>query len=1169
MNTAVLKDFATSARATLNEQMLTRIAHLRTGTGAALEYPREIAMLNAAVERHGPEGAAEIAAYTWFNRLTAARYMDVRGYSGVFRIVSPEPGSVFALPEILTRAHAGEFPDDLVPTDTQDAVNELLSGRRISPDADLEAYTLMLHAVFRAWNNPLPEVFPAAVDWIRLLTPVDILAPSSVRADAVAAIDNDTCTDVEVVGWLYQYYNAELKARINESKVPIDAAELGPVTQLFTPHWIVRYLVENSLGRLWLRSRPSSGLRTHMDYYVEPVAGQDDTGAVVTCPQEIRLVDPACGSGHLLTYAFDLLYRIYEEEGHPPSRISALILRHNLCGLEIDARAAQLASFALAIKARERDPRFLTRGIQPNIVHLTPIEFSDDEAEAVVSAIADLNPAADTASIAHLLHTFTNADTFGSLLRVDTTTVESLAAELDALENGKHALYTHHAINRLTMLVRQARALVDRQYHVVIANPPYLGSGNMGYQLKNWVEKNYPTAKADLLTAFMVRATEICIPSGHWGMVVLPSWMFLKTFAKFREFLLRTQRVESFLHLGRGLFGSDFGSDAFTMTNTPAPHDYRATYRRLFEEHVQVRKPEIIEALFKNRGYNRFETRQTDLALVPESPIVYWLSDAMKAVFGQGTRLADIASPRQGLATADNDRFLRYWFEVSSDGIGFGMSSRREAQESCRKWFPHNKGGSFRKWWGNQDYVINWEHDGKELLDFRPRAVIRNPDYYFKPCVSWSRVSAGFPSFRSFPHGFTFNDVAPSISMTADEQLTLHGLLNSSVATATLAILSPTLHFEVGHIANLPVLPIDPAEVARIVEELISTYRADWNDYEISWSFEMNPLVAISANGGRLDELARIHWKNAVTAARGAQELEERNNIYFADLYSLRTEVSCEVPLNRVSLTQNPYFRYAPTKGGSRTEGEYRALFDRDLAKELLSYAVGCIMGRYSLDRPGLVLADAGATLDDFDRLVPNARFRPDTDGIIPITAESYFEDDIVIQVRMFLDVAFGRQYVDANVAWLEQALGNGNRMPLRKYFLEKFYDDHVKMYSKRPIYWQASSQKGGFNALFYIHRYTPATLGVLHQTYAEEHQAKLSARVDTIEHALGSAGKAESAKLVKERDGLRAQIREVRGWIQDHLFPLASAEIPVDLDDGVKRNYPKLSGVLRKVSGL
>ncbi|MEV5836773.1 BREX-1 system adenine-specific DNA-methyltransferase PglX [Nocardia sp. NPDC052112] len=1170
-NTAALQSFATASRRSLNEQMRARITQLLDNPHAALEYPREITMLKSAVAGGGVDGAAEQAAYTWFNRLTAARYMDVNGFSGLYRIVSPEMGSASALPEILTRAHAGEFPDE-VPDDVRSAVIDLLSGTRVSQDRDLEAYTLLLQAIFRAWHAPMPEVFPAAVDWIRLLTPVDILASNSVRAQAVQIMDDEACENVEVVGWLYQFYNAELKAQINDAKTPIDAAELPPVTQLFTPHWIVRYLVENSLGRLWLRSKPSSGLRDSMEYYVDPVPGQADTGVTVSSPEEIRVVDPACGSGHMLTYAFDLLYAIYEEEGRRQSTIPQLILRNNLRGMEIDTRAAQLASFALAMKARRLDRRFLTRDARPDIIHIEPVSFTEDEVQVIVDAVAHEDAAVDRVALVRLLYSFTDADTFGSLARVDGDVVASLEAQLKALEHGTHGLYIHRAVDRLKTLVHQAKSLVDSQYHVVVANPPYLGSGNMGSLLKGWIEKNYSDAKGDLLTAFMVRATEISVPSGQWGMIVLPSWMFLKTFAKFRGWLLKTQRIESFLHLGRGLFGSDFGSDAFVMTNAPASPGYGAIYRRLFEEHVQVRKPEVIEALFKSSSYGRFVTLQSDFSLIPDLPIVYWLSDAMKDAFTKGVRLSEIASPRQGLATADNDRFLRQWFEVSSSHIGFGMANGFEAKESGLLWFPYNKGGAFRKWWGNQGYVVDWQNDGHAIRNFvdasgKQRSRPQNTDLYFKPCISWSNVSSGPPSFREYPSEFIFSHVGQAVFASSTEMIYLMGFLNSSICEKMLAVLSPTLHFEVGHIANLPILPADPRAVAGMVEELVSLFRADWNDYETSWHFERNPLA--SCGHGTLESHAETIWDRAISNTHSAQKLEEKNNSYFASLYGLEGEVATEIPLSRISLARNPYFRYAPAKNSSLSDREYREMFDRDLARELISYAVGCIVGRYSLDRPGLVLTDATSAISDLDSRVLNSEFSASVDGIIPITAERYFEDDIATRLREFLSAAFGAEHVDANVSWLENALGSGKPMPLRKYFLDKFYSDHVQMYSKRPIYWQVSSPKGNFNALFYLHRYIPATLGLIHQNYAEEYCIKLEARVEHIDHALLTAPKGEATKLRKEREQLGVELREVRTWIDSHLFPAATAEIELDLDDGVKQNYPKLAGVVKKVSGL
>ncbi|MGQ4599528.1 BREX-1 system adenine-specific DNA-methyltransferase PglX [Nocardia sp. R6R-6] len=1179
-NTAALKTFATSSRTTLIEQMRGRVKQLLDNPKAEAEYPHDVRALRNAVNEHGLAWVADTAAYTWFNRLTAARYMDANGFSGPFGVVSPAAGSASTLPEILTRAQAGEFPDEVAPH-VQASVVDLLTGRRTSTDPDAEAYALLLSAMFASWHKPMPEVFPAAVDWIRLLTPLDMLAPTSVRARAVEVMDAAACENVEVVGWLYQFYNSELKDQINDSNVAIDAAELPAVTQLFTPEYIVRYLVQNSLGRLWLRSRPSSGLREHMEYYIEPVAGQEDTGVTVSSPEEIRVLDPACGSGHMLTYAFDLLFRIYEEEGYTPSSIPQLILTHNLRGLEIDERAAQLASFALAIKARDKDRRFFARRnsddqpVQPDIVRVTPLEFDELEAKLITGAVAPEK----RDKLARLVHSFKYADTCGSLIRVDP---DALAFLVDAIEGyeepdaeqGIASELEFELMEKTRVLGRQARALADNQYHVVVANPPYLGYNNMGAELASFAQKQFPDTKPDLYAMFIERNTELATPTGSVAMVTMHSWMFLTSYKKFRANLPEWGHLSSMAHLGTRGFDS-IGGEVVQTTAFVIDVEARTTqlgrFVRLVEGRNELEKADRLRSLVCSvREPLLFTASMDDFAVVPDSPIVYWLSSGMKAAFSKGTRLAEVAAPRQGPATADNDRFLRQWFEVSGDRTGFGMSSREEASESGRKWFPHNKGGSFRKWHGNQDYVVNWEDDGKELWDFRPRSVIRNPDFFFKPCVSWSNVSTGAPAFRFYGSQFIFSHVGQAAFAHQHELPALIGFLNSAVSERLLGVLSPAMHFEVGHISNLPVVPSDSALVEPIVSELISLFRIDWNDFVHSWDFEASPMVAIGP--GALEAHAKSRWDDALANTKRAKELEVANNRYFAELYKLEDEVECEVPLSRISLIQNPYFRYAPTKGATRTEDEYRTLFDLDLARELVSYAVGCMMGRYSLDKPGLILADAGATIADFDEIVPTARFRPDADGIIPITAEHYFEDDIVARMREFLAVAFGKENVEANVAWLEYALGSGKRKLLRDYFLKDFYNDHVKMYSKRPIYWQVSSNsktEKGFNALFYLHRYTPATLGLIRENYANQMTDKQQARLETIEHALPTAGKAEATKLSKERDLLTTQRREIREWINTKLFPLSTAEVELDLDDGVKKNYPKLQDVLRKVSGL
>ncbi|MDV6281504.1 BREX-1 system adenine-specific DNA-methyltransferase PglX [Rhodococcus jostii] len=1170
-NTTALKAFATSSRITLIEQMTGRVKQLLDDPKVAAEYPRDVRALRDAVDEHGLAWVADTAAYTWFNRLTAARYMDANGFAGPFGVVSPAVGSASALPEILTRAQAGEFADG-VPAQMQASVVDLLTGKRTSTDPDAEAYSLLLSAMFASWHRPMPEVFPAAVDWIRLLTPLDMLAPTSVRARAVEVMDGDACENVEVVGWLYQFYNSDLKDQINDSNVAIDAAELPAVTQLFTPHWIVRYLVENTLGKLWLRSRPSSGLRDHMRYFVDPIEGQDDTGVTVSSPEEIKVLDPACGSGHMLTYAFDLLFRIYEEEGHSRSSIPQLILTHNLRGLEIDERAAQLASFALAMKARDKDRRFFTRRlnddqpVQPDIVRVTPLDFDETEATMITGAVAPDK----RSELARLLHSFKDSDTFGSLIRVDRDALDSLAVairgyeEPDA-EQGIASEIEFRLMEKARAVGKQARALADSQYHVVVANPPYLGSGNMGGLLKNWVGKHYPDAKSDLITAFMARTSELCIRSGSWGMIVLPSWMFLTSYASFRAWFLLGRSIISFLHLGRGMFGSDFGSCAFTVTNGAAPSGYKGVYRRLFEQHVEVRHPAIIDDLFLDASHNRFEMSQQDFFSIPEAPIVYWLPVSTRSVFRDNPRLGDRFNVRRGIDSGRDALFVRYWHEVS---LGDVMLSA----DSDRTWHPFNKGGSYRKWYGNSWFVLNWGSGGRDIRRFAQEGAnrgtrIQGLDVFHRPSVSWSNVTSGRPSFRSFPAGYTFGSTGPSIDAGGGNG-DLVGFLNSSSAEHIIAAISPTIHLEVGQVSNIPIMEWDPAVVAPTVADLLCIFKQDWDCSETSWEFGNLPVFG----PGVLEELAESRWSDSLNVTNRAQDLEESNNRYFANLYGLVGDVECEVPLSRISLTQNPYFRYAPTKGVTRTDDEYRTLFELDLARELISYAVGCMMGRYSLDKPGLILADAGATITDFDAKVPNARFRPDADGIIPITAEHYFEDDIVSRMRGFLSVAFGKENVEANVAWLEFALGSGKRKSLRDYFLKDFYNDHVKTYSKRPIYWQVSSNPKtdkGFNALFYLHRYTPATLGIIRENYANQMTDKQQARLETIDHALLSAGKAEATKLSKERDQLTAQRREIREWITNKLFPLSTAEVKLDLDDGVKENYPKLKDVLRKVTGL
>ena len=1158
IDTRTLEAFAASARSQLMAEVEARLtAVLSPASTAREEFPSAIKALEKRIRHHGGDAAGrrrvvEEQAYVWFNRIVALRFMDANGYTSP-ALVSPDGGATVGQPAVLAAAKRGEFDQQVFGS--TERITGLLNGTITSPAPQEEAYGLLLRAYCANWNRTMPFMFAPDGDYTTLLMPADMLADSSVRAQAVRALTAEMCQDVEVIGWLYQFYIAERKAEVFagfRKNQKAGAAEIPAATQLFTPDWIVRYLVENSVGRLWMLNHPTSHLIEKMDYYVEPTGSETDF-LRITEPEQLTVMDPCCGSGHMLTYAFDLLYAIYEEEGYAPSEIPTQILTHNVYGTEIDPRAAALAAFALMMKARARQRRFLRDPVLPNIRVIEPVEFNATELNQLAGTEDD------TQAGRHFWQSFIHADVLGSLIAPDAAALPGAKERLASLIADTLDVSDLHV--RAEQVVVQAEYL-SRFYAVVATNPPYMGSGNMGQVLSSWVRKHHPRAKSDLITVFMERACELCSPGGVWAMINLPSWMFLKSFTQFRKELLRNTTINSLIHLGRGIFGSDFGTVAFTTTNSTATHENTAIYRRLFEAHVEVRSLETIKQLFLNRTFGHYELRQEVLLTLPGSPIAYWLSPAMTRAFTVGKPLGEVAEPKVGLQTGDNSRFLRQWFEVSRSRTCFDADSRETAATSGAKWFPHLKGGEFRKWWGNQNYVINWEHDGAELWDFRPRSVIRNPDYYFKPAVSWSRISSGDPAFRITSEGFIPNDVAPVIPALEANAHRVLSFLNSSCAHGILESLAPTVHFEVGQVSELPLIDAttstpDPT----IAQRLISLLRNDWNAYETSWDFRTSPLIQRSRSGGSLHDALECWWQDSLHAAHEAQDLEIENNRYWAEVYGLQDEVPIEVPLSRVSLTSNPYFRYAPSKGTVRADEEYRRLFAGDAVRDLISYGVGCLFGRYGLDTPGLILADQGSSIQDFLNVVPQPTFSPDEDGVIPITSGEWFADDIVTRFRSFLAAAFGKEHLEANLRLIEDSLGKS----LRQYFVKDFYKDHCRRYSNRPIYWMVSSRpdnKASFQALIYLHRYTPDTLNTVLGDYLREFQAKLRSEVGHLERSKTVADQ-------KRADTYRKALTDCEDYERDTLFPLASRRLPIDLDDGVLVNYLRFGQALQKIPAI
>lgn len=1178
MNTSKLQAFATDARRQLMNAVQARLdAALVPNSDAQVDDPRAFDFLQREIGQAGGgvEGRRHVVeryAYRWFNRIVAFRYMDVHGFTGT-PVVSPAGlTSTNGLPEVLAAAKRGEYDSRVFSLRVNDKAKEriegLLSGSIMTDDPQGLAYGLLLQSECRFWNRNLPFMFEnvgkeaGRVD--ELLMPADLLAEGSVLRNAVEAMTPEDCGvddpsgNVEIIGWLYQYYISERKNEVMDGfkkNHKAGANEIPAATQLFTPDWIVHYLVQNTVGRLWMQSHPDSQLHKNWDYYIWPSendsVGNEDILAIRT-PEDLTVCDPACGSGHMLTYAFDLLYEIYEEEGYAPSDIPSLILKHNLYGMEIDERAASLAAFALTMKARSRSCRFFKKQVEPNIQHISPIAFKEDE-------VAELNDLYQVNLDSMVWNTYAKADVYGSLIQPPQELVDLAASVEDAEDEA--TLFDTFLRERTKEVFAQTRCLA-RKYAAVVANPPYMSA-----ELKQFVQDRYEDGKADLFAAFIYRLFDLVPDHGQLGFMTPYVWMFISSYEKLRQRIIQREHIGSLIQLEySGFEGATVPICTFTLEKGYSSK--KSAFVRLSDfvgaKQQGPRALEIIGAHNNEQSAHSdmrkyfFEVSQREFAQIPGSPIVYWLSKSMLDTFAKNKALKEIAEPRQGLATADNARFVREWWEPSNYKTGFDCESREKAVESGAKWFPYNKGGEYRKWYGNQEFVVNWENDGKELEDFRPRSVIRNPKTYFRPSISWSKISSGAPAFRYFPQGFIYDVAGTSIFCTNEQRKGIIAYTNSSLAYAQLTAIAPTLNFEVGQIAALPIVNNDSKDAERNVDDLIAVSKADWDSFESSWNYHQFALLD-SKQGAQCNDLLedavlhlREYW-NRVSEEQHQREI--RNNELVADAYGVRDDVPCDVPLERVSLKRNVAFSYSKD-----TPEVCNEKFAQDVVKELISYAVGCMFGRYSIDKPGLILASQDETLDDFHAQIPNPSFEPDEDNVIPVTETDCFEDDIVTRFRRFLSVAFGKENLAANIAYIEQVLGKS----IRKYFVNDFYNDHVKMYSNRPIYWQYSSQtnnKGAFKALVYLHRYTPKTTSTV-LNYLRDYINKIADIADSLEHSDRAADQKQAAKL-------RKAVLECKDYEDQTLYPLATRNLEMDLDDGVLVNYLRMGKALRAIPSI
>lgn len=1211
MDTKSLEKFAQTARRQLHEQVKAKLEQvLRTDSPELRAKAKVVADLNKEIAQSSRQEVVERVAYTWFNRFCALRYMDANRYTRL-GIVSPAPGN--SQPEILQEAKAGHIDSDLTEYVDSQRVLDLLSGRLPSADGQAEAYRLLLVGSCNQYNKVMPFLFQKIDDYTELLMPDDLLSSGSVLAAARDVLTEEVCQDVEVIGWLYQFYISEKKdeidAKVNKGgKVEVD--ELPAKTTLYTKHWVVRYLVENSLGRLWLLNRPHSKLSEKMAYYVS--TGEPDTSFLhVNSPEELTLCDPAVGSGHILTYAFDLLYSIYEEEGYNSTDIPRLILQNNLFGMEIDERAAALAAFALVMKARFNDRRFFRRGVTPKITVISPVAFTESELDTEVAALIPLltgswqekpqqmalletdkkqltltdasGMKALRDALRHDLNLFSEANNFGSLLRplLNVSQLTLLHDHLSAnAPTGQLQIFDQQRRQKVVRAIAQAISLA-RLYTVVVANPPYLGK-SMNTQLNQFAKKDYPDSKGDLFAMFIERGLELTFPKGYNAMVAMESWMFLSSYEDLRNKLLAKSTINCMVHmpyLGKGgtPMGINFGTAA-TVFKNQLQENFKGhfTYVRYYETNE-----DFIPYEFPVQNERLATADTADFKKIPGSPIAYWIGKSARTAFDEGKKLSQYAEPRLGMATGNNAEYLRLWQEVSQIHTGIDIESRVAAKQSRKKWFPYNKGGDFRRWYGNNEYVVDWWNDGYRLQTTLHPSGKRiwahnfNLDYIFKPSITWTFVSSFAFGIRQSPSGFLFDVGGSSAFPSKDDLNIITGFLGSKLSLLFLKALNPTMNFQPGNVGDLPIVELendrDREKVESIVNQLVSQSKKDWDSYETSWDFSTLPLLKTGQPHTSLVAAYAILCQQWQIATLKMQQLEEENNRLFIAAYGLHDELSPDVPLSEITLTCNPYYRY----NANKTEAELDTLLLADTMREFISYAVGCMFGRYSLDKPGLILANQGETLADYLQNVfgdpsfsphPTA-FLPDADNAIPMLDGDWFPDDITERFKKFLRITFGEEHYAENLAFIESALGRD----IRNYFLREFYDHHVKMYKKRPIYWLFSSAKGSFNVLIYMHRYKPDTVSVVLNDYLREFRAKLTARKNHLESVSVSAASSASDKTraLKEISDIDKTLKEIREYEDDVLYPLATRQVQIDLDDGVLVNYNKFGKALKKITGL
>ena len=1118
----------------------------------------------------------EEVAYTWFNRLIAIRFMEVNDYlPSHIRVLSSESGKLE--PDLVTTPFDAELP---FTAEEEAQIFQLKQDNKLD-----EVFRILFLKQCNALNEILPALFEKTKNYTELLLSLSVIDQDGVVYHLIHDIPEDDFNierggQVEIIGWLYQYYNTEPKAAAFAKNGKITKEEIPAVTQLFTPDWIVRYMVENSLGRLWVEGHPECGLKENWKYYLEEAQQEPEVQAKLAeirkeyaalNPEDIKLIDPCMGSGHILVYAFDVLMQIYESAGYSQRDAAKSILENNIYGLDIDDRAYQLAYFAVMMKARQYNRRILNG---ENSCHVYAIQESNSVNRAHLkyfgAGMDDIEKNAAKMQLEGLLDTLTDAKEYGSILNVESYNWDLLrrfvAAEDTAGQISMDSVGVEDTAEQLNRLIDIGETMA-RKYWVTCTNPPYAGTSNLSANVNNFVKKNYPDSKADLFAVFIERCRQMTVNNGFQAMITQHAWMFLSSFEKLREKMMLTETV-NMAHLGARAF-EEIGGEVVQTTAFVrcANHveGYKGTYCRLIEPTSQQGKADMFIS-----GQNQYRVGQISFSKIPGVPVAYWISPEVLKLFDERT-VGSIADAKSGMTTTDNTRFLRLWEEVNCQKIGFGYGNIADTQDMKYKWFPFCKGGDFRRWAGNESFVVNWFNNGEEIRIAAEGATggrLVNIDCALRECLVWTKISSANISLRMKKQGIFFSDAAPGVFANRETLYYLLALLNTKYANEIIKLINPTLNFVPGAVSSVPVKKDEKnkGKIIEIAEGNVQLSEQDWDSFETSWDFKKHPLLQ---NVSTISEAFNQWQAECDDRFNQLKTNEEELNRIFIDIYGLQDELTPEVEDKDVTVR--------------------KADLQRDI-KSLLSYAVGCMFGRYSTYKDGLLFAGEPYSLQAFvdkmnerpgtisaeelerayrnEGIVVDEMFFPDADNVIPITDEEYLDDDIVSRLCAWLKAVYGADTLEANLDYIAKALGNKgstSREIIRNYFLNDFFKDHCQTYSvtgsgKRPIYWLFDSGKqNGFKALVYLHRYTPDTIGNLRIDYLHKMQRVYESEINRMQDMMDHSGNArEVAAASKRKDKLAKQLKECREY-DEKISHLTLSRIELDLDDGVKVNYRKL----------